>query len=616
MKDTVQPLRIAFIHGKITLACVFAFLIVCSRISAQGPLIGKGMSTYSIKDTVLVDSLLDFSEDYYYEHSNFDSSVYWSSRALQIAKTINYKSGQRTASYILGLNYSSKNLADSALAYYEEAIEISNELNDTLWAAISFQAAGRSYSKTGRYKKALENYFESLQLRQSLGDSSRLSWPLNNIGTVYFRQKNFEKALEYYKKTYEIELKHSSSVEQASTLGNIGMIYQNLENFPEALHYLSRSYKMLDSLGEQCRLIYATLNLGSTYADLGQQEEAKKFFLISYEGGISCENQEAVSNALLGLGNGYMQEGSMKLAEKSLHEAYKIANENDLKATELEVSESLYEFYKSMEDYKTSLEFLEVHRTLKGEAFNEDMTEQITTLELNYEFELERDSLEYQKQAELLLINSELEEQRLYKFITIVGLLILAILVFVVYRNYRLKQVANLNLQKKNEIQEEKLKMEEEVRKKLEIENNQKARSLTASSLQLLNLNEKLSEIVDRINENKELNKDHRNKITRELNNLRNSDSQWDSIKLHFENVHPQFFERLEQYFPEITSNDHKILAFIKMKLSNKEIALILNVTRRAVEQSKRRLKKKLGMDAEDMDILGFIDKQILIEQD
>ena len=56
--------------------------------------------------------------------------------------------------------------------------------------------------------------------------------------------------------------------------------------------------------------------------------------------------------------------------------------------------------------------------------------------------------------------------------------------------------------------------------------------------------------------------------------------------------------------------NDQKVLAFLKMKLSNKEIALILNVEKKTVEHSKRRLKKKIGMDIEDTDILRFIEQR------
>ena len=67
-------------------------------------------------------------------------------------------------------------------------------------------------------------------------------------------------------------------------------------------------------------------------------------------------------------------------------------------------------------------------------------------------------------------------------------------------------------------------------------------------------------------------------------------------------------FTKLERSFPHLTPNDHKLLAFLKMKLSNKEIAIVMNVTRRAVEQAKRRLKKKLGMCAQDMDIIGYVE--------
>ena len=159
-----------------------------------------------------------------------------------------------------------------------------------------------------------------------------------------------------------------------------------------------------------------------------------------------------------------------------------------------------------------------------------------------------------------------------------------------------------------NEIQRERLMMEEAMRKQLEIDINQKARSLTTTSIQLLNFNNKLTEILNKIKCDVRSGHHPWEYVIRELDNLKQSEGYWKSIKTHFESVHPDFFAKLERNFPNLTPNDHKLLAFLKMKLSNKEIAIILNVSRRAVEQAKRRVKKKLGMDPHDMDIIGFVE--------
>lgn len=180
------------------------------------------------------------------------------------------------------------------------------------------------------------------------------------------------------------------------------------------------------------------------------------------------------------------------------------------------------------------------------------------------------------------------------------------IVIFSFAVSYKWRQERKMihQMKHRNEIQEEKLVMEEMMRRQLEVENNQKARSLTAASIQLLNLNDKIAEVVDKIKNNTSP-----QEIIKELDNFRQSDSLWNSIKVHFENVHPNFYTRLENHFPGLSPNDHKLLTFLKMKLSNKEIAIILNVTIRAVEQSKRRVKKKIGMTPEDQDIIGYLER-------
>ena len=181
---------------------------------------------------------------------------------------------------------------------------------------------------------------------------------------------------------------------------------------------------------------------------------------------------------------------------------------------------------------------------------------------------------------------------------------------FAVALKLKTSRRALLNMRHQNQIQKERLNMEATIRHKLQMENDQKSRALITSSIQLLNLNQQISDVEKNIKE-KLTPIDHKlsKKLINQLEDLREFDDQWSHIKMHFEEVHPEFFSHLEQNFPALSQNDQRMCAFMKMKFSNKEIATILNVTTKAVEQTKRRMRKKLYLEPEQ-DILRHIEIQ------
>jgi hypothetical protein len=73
-------------------------------------------------------------------------------------------------------------------------------------------------------------------------------------------------------------------------------------------------------------------------------------------------------------------------------------------------------------------------------------------------------------------------------------------------------------------------------------------------------------------------------------------DNDWYRIKAHFEKIHPGFFDRLRKKYPQLTPNDHKLCALLRMNLSTKEISHILKITAPSTEISRIRLRKKLDL--------------------
>jgi len=73
-------------------------------------------------------------------------------------------------------------------------------------------------------------------------------------------------------------------------------------------------------------------------------------------------------------------------------------------------------------------------------------------------------------------------------------------------------------------------------------------------------------------------------------------ENEWYRIKAHFEKIHPGFFDRLRVKFPNLTPNDHKLCALLRMNLSTKEISQILKITTPSTEISRIRLRKKMAL--------------------
>jgi len=74
---------------------------------------------------------------------------------------------------------------------------------------------------------------------------------------------------------------------------------------------------------------------------------------------------------------------------------------------------------------------------------------------------------------------------------------------------------------------------------------------------------------------------------------------QRDHFMQHFEQIFSNFYRRLKKEYPKLTAKDQKLCAYLRMNLTSKDIAPLMNISVRGVEISRYRLRKKLDMDTE-----------------
>lgn len=88
-------------------------------------------------------------------------------------------------------------------------------------------------------------------------------------------------------------------------------------------------------------------------------------------------------------------------------------------------------------------------------------------------------------------------------------------------------------------------------------------------------------------------------KIMRVLDKELDHDGEWEQFANHFDTVHTNYLRKLKEHCPEITASELKLAAYLRLSLSTKEIAQLMNISIRGVETSRYRLRKKLGISNE-----------------
>jgi DNA-binding CsgD family transcriptional regulator len=168
-----------------------------------------------------------------------------------------------------------------------------------------------------------------------------------------------------------------------------------------------------------------------------------------------------------------------------------------------------------------------------------------------------------------------------------------------------LKQKKELN-KKQNELTQLTLQSQEEINRlqheKLESELRHMNSELGTSTMHLLNKNEfitgvktNLTHIIKK-SSNDEVKKELL-QITKDIENNISADSDWEQFQYHFDRVHGDFSTRFKVAFPALSPQEIKLSAYLRMNLSSKEIAQLLNISIRGVEISRYRLRKKLHLE-------------------
>ena len=209
-------------------------------------------------------------------------------------------------------------------------------------------------------------------------------------------------------------------------------------------------------------------------------------------------------------------------------------------------------------------------------------------------------------------------------YILILIVLIIRLIAFIKFQSK--KGAMEMKEQKEQEMMEQELRFQEDAKEKkkeiIELKNQRlqhdlrhKSQELASSTMNLirkneilLDINQNLTRVTTEITE-----KSEQKVILRQIQKMQDEikqnieqDNNWKKFAENFDLVYENYLKRLGDDYPQLTMGDKKLCAYLKMDLSSKDIAPLLNMSFRSVEMSRYRLRKKMDL-SRDINLTEFL---------
>ena len=503
-------------------------------------------------DSLLAKYLYAKGDWFYYQSNNDSAGKYYKKAAATAIKTgdsILY------VDILIDISYLNDYYAhpDSSLDVLLRAMEIAQQIRYDKGLARSLSALGNTYFNMGNNAKALDYYLDALNYAKKIKNIRGIAFVETNIGMVYSEIGEPAKGIIHLNNAIDILKKIKDFHGLISAYNNISLAYSKLHNNKKSHEYFLKSLGLVKKYGTKEELAITYHSYATALNNLKRFEESNRYL-------DSC----------IAIGN---NTGFIMMLKKS----YKLYAMNLLRNRQIE----------------RGIDYFNKYDRLKDSIYNNKFRKQLALLESRYK------DLEKQKKI------TELKNKntRIRIILTAVSvILFLLTSSFILYFFYR---------KKKRELIRLRLKEAEWKNRQLSSELQLKAKQLTTHALQITQKNEILNDLLLEINHLIEQPREHLKsdlkKLEKQIKRRLSSDKEWETFKIYFEQVNKDFFKKLQSLSKSVTPTEERMAALIKLGLTNKEIASILNITHQSVKNARYRLKRKLGLKPEE-DLREFLD--------
>jgi tetratricopeptide (TPR) repeat protein len=514
----------------------------------------------------------------------------------QKAVDIDISSGNdRTPEHInllgnLGYMYDVMDQKLIALGFYEKALKIARETGQKDEIAANLANIGQLKTIQGYYEEALVFMEEALAIDRGIGDESIIATDLNTIGRVYESWGMFDKAIDYLEQALEIDIRLKMEDKMAIRYNSLGLAYKGWGKYEKALEYFEKALQIDTKLKKDEKIALRQANIGSTYMEMKETDTAISYLVKGLDYFLINDLPSYSATTLNDLGRCYFQKKDYDKAEKSFLQSAAISREYGLVRFLMNSLDYLARVYRESGQYQKALTSLNEFVILNDSVFDAESQKKVA--EFNAKYELDKK----QQENELLRKNHELSQKRQTVIVLIFSLSALVLVILLLALMIRLK--GNQNRRLRAEKENERLKMDLEQRNK----------ELTYNAMCIIKNNETVAKIAETLEDAISSGDDNASLsyMVRKLQNIER-EKNWTEFEIRFTQIHENFYNKLNTRFPDLSPNEKKLCAFLKLNMSTKDVAAITHQSVHSINVARTRMRKKLGIDQTDENLVNFL---------
>ncbi len=522
----------------------------------------------------------------------------------------------QTEQYLIRANELVFEAPDSSRLLSKKAIASAENIqNDTL-AARGYHLLGLAEAVQGNYSVSQEYSMKALLVFEKYNLLKRQSATLSNIAGVIIAEERYREAIVYLKRSLVLDEQLMNAAGIASDYNNLGVAYRKLDLHDSALYYFDQELQHAATLKPEEKENFsatAKYNIAFIYTLQGKYREAEKLLDEAHAYYRKMNDQYALCY-------GAWYDANLAYETRAFAEAITIAEKDLIEANRLKLDEVRLNLFELLSDahaalhhYDLALHYQKQHESVADSVYTNEKARIVA--ELQYVYETEK------KGQEILVLKKEEQRQRFVMMVTGIAALAALFLLIVIYLSKKLQTIRHREreahlMAEHEKIQREKYQMQTE--KELQAEKNKQLqfelegsqRALATTTLFIQQKNNLLEDLQGELHkltpQTDEKQQRQFLEVTKNLQHHMNFEDDWSKVIMHFEKVHPQFFNKLKEICPDLTMNELRQAAYIRINLTNKEVANLMNVDNASVKMSRYRIKKKLKLAAEES-LTGFI---------
>ncbi len=533
--------------------------------------------------------------NYFYGLGQIDSAMYNLNNSVKTYIKIKDTLRAAVIRHNIGITEHYQGNAQKAKEIMEKNIPVFKKYKDTLHLCNAYLIKGKIAMTEGFFKIGLTESFKALDGHKQLKNDFRIADDLLQIARLYNLTEDDKKAIETYNESITYYDKVNNLKNKAQALNFIAYSQINLKNYKDAEDNLKESLALSEKLNYKPNIARIYKNLGTIEFEKQNFNQSIKYLNDSYKLWNSIGSLSNEATTLVHLGKSYYKKKeyakSIDYLDKSITISKNNSYPNILRTAYLEKSIVL----EKMDQHKKALINFKESKKVSDSIYNIEKINAVEELKTIYETEKKEAQIALQN-GEIKTLNAQAENDRLTKTLYGIGMFSFIAIAGLLYFGFKQRM-------KRNRIERE--KQEEIYKQEIEFKKKELA-SQTLHLVQKSSFIQELKENLEKIKKSPELFKVEFRRLVMLLKKESAEDKDWEVFKSYFSEVHNNFDKKIKVLSEDITEKEIRLASFLRMNLTTKEIASMLNVLPDSVIKSKYRLKKKLTLTKED-DLTQFL---------